>query len=63
MKSRWALITLLMVTYAGCGNGVRTEKTERNEDTLTTKRLQVLDAFADAWNRCQGRMNFPHFAG
>jgi ketosteroid isomerase-like protein len=51
MKSHWALIALLIVTQAACGNEVRTEKTERNEDTLTTKRLQVLDAFAEAWNR------------
>ena len=51
MKSHWALIALLIAIHTGCGNVVTTEKAVRSEDTLTAKRLQVLDAFAEAWNR------------
>ena len=51
MKSHWALIALLIAIHTGCGNVVTTEKAVRNEDMLTAKRLQVLDAFAEAWNR------------
>ena len=50
MKTCWAVTALLVASHAGCG-GARREKAVIHEDTLTAKRLQVLDAFAQAWNR------------
>ena len=51
IQSHWGLITLLIAINAGCGNEVRMDKAAGKEDALVTKRLQILDAFAEAWNR------------